>query len=177
MNSSRFKTHYQTRVEEVTDPNTGEILQVKEIKSTKINNISPGDFIMAYTSFWSKLYGIPSEGAFRLFSWYCLHINYGSTKVVLNASYKRDICKELNISMVSFIKYMKILKSFRIPGERGLESILKEDKGIVIVNPKFVWKGDPRKLADYTITVEGIFDQNGYQPDDDLPEDMFDVKD
>lgn len=175
MNSSRFKTHYQTRVEEVIDPSSGELVQVREIKTTKINSVSPGDFIMAYTAFWTKLYGISSEGAFRLFSWLCLHINYGSTKVVLNASYKKGICKELDISMVSFIKYMKILKNFKISGERGLESILKEDNGIVVINPKFVWKGDPRKLADYKITVEGIFDQKGYQPDDDIPEDFFSV--
>lgn len=47
----------------------------------------------------------------------------------------------------------------------------------MIINPKFIWKGDPKKLVDYKITVEGIFDQNGYQPDDDIPEGFFDAKD
>ena len=127
-----------TKVTEIVDSQTGEILKYESQRVTR-EKINSENFYMIFTDYCNRLYRITSGIAHNVFTWMCTHAEFNSGRVSLPAALRQQLTKELDISDSQLTHALRVLKKNGvIAGERGLFSI----------NPQIFWKGDQKIRRD-----------------------------
>lgn len=131
-NYKGMKKILTTRVSEVLDKETGELLHYESQKVHK-EKINSENFYMVFLDYMSPLFKLNSDAARKILDKFCQMAEFNSGVVHLATHTRKELCEELNMSAAQFTNCIKKLKDLNlITGESGLFTI----------NPYIFWKGD-----------------------------------
>lgn len=124
----------QLVVKEYVDTETGEILSY-ESQKTFTQKIEKDKFYITYIDFIAPFFKLKSAKAKDLLIWMCNNAEFNTGRVLLNASIRAEISKELDISAGSITNNLKALKDL---------NLISGEKGTFTINPQIFWKGDEK---------------------------------
>ncbi len=146
------------KTERRIDPETGELLDVTIEKTFNLSKKNE-PFFMTYIKGLSIIYGIKSAAALRLLYRIMEMTKLNSNEVQISAPKKKQILKDLNISLPCFTKSMQILI------EKGL---ISGGRGLYYISEDIFWRGDSQSR-------EQLFRDRGAKITF-VPSEEFDIK-
>lgn len=133
----------QSRI--VTDTYTGELLSETISKTFTVKkDVEP--FFLTYSRCMSMLYDLTSLSAVKILWKFLEYAKYNTGEVFITSQLKKDIIKDLNISLSVYNKSLIILKD---------AEIITGDRGQYLINPMIHWKGD-FKTRERLIASKGL---------------------
>ena len=137
----------QVMTKEIVDCQTGELITT-EIAKTYTTKIEQDSFYMVFIDYVAPMFKLNSDSSKSLLIYFCQHMTYGTNKVLLTAAGKKELLKNLKMSISCFTKSLLKLKELNLVSGEG---------GDFMINPKIFWKGsmDTRSqlLKDSTLRI------------------------